>query len=366
MSATILKPGVFVFAAIMCAAAAPSAASDTIRVAIADNQKNIVTTSSAGLLLEGRRSGHAERKLVFSAVSLGSTLARVRSADGIVRVNGRPYRGVIEVRKNKRGTLFVVNDLDIEDYLKGVVAEEMPSDWEPEALKAQAVIARSFALYQKKAAGRRSYHLGATVNGQVYTGVKGERPGAVQAVEETDGIVIAYGGRIIPAFFHSSCGGRTEDASELWGIDEPYLKGVDCDCQRISKYGVWEKRFTLDLIEKALRKRGYPVPALSSVRTGSITAAGRVREVETLTSGGTTTVPAEDLRRAMGYTEIPSVFFEISMSGRDVVFSGRGRGHGVGLCQWGAKWMAQQGLGYQSIIRHYYPGTRLALADEFM
>lgn len=338
---------------------------ETIRVAIADSQRSIVLRSSANLHQEAKQSGPV-KSLIINSSSLGGVLARFRSADGIIRVNNRPYRGTIEVRKDKRGTLLVVNDLDIEDYLKGVVAEEMPHDWEPEALKAQAVVARSFALYQKQAAGRRSYHLRATVNGQVYTGVRGERPETVRAVEETDGIVIAYGGRIIPAFFHSSCGGHTEDASELWGTDEPFLKGVDCDCQRISKYGVWEKRFGLDLIEKALRKRGYRVPALSSLRIGSITPAGRVREVEMLAAGGATAVPAEDLRGAMGYAEIPSVFFEITMSGREAVFSGRGMGHGVGLCQWGAKWMAGQGRGYQSIILHYYPGTRLAPADKLL
>lgn len=352
------------FFIILLLLAGSARAGEAIRVIIADSQRPVALRSRTQLYQDGRSPAVPRKSFVVSPGSAGSGATRVRSSDGIVQVNKSSYRGIIEVRKSRKGTILVVNELDIEDYLKGVVAEEMPYDWEPEALKAQAVVARSFALYRKRAAGRRPYHIGATVNGQVYSGVRGERPETVRAVEETDGIVIAYGGRTIPAFFHSSCGGHTEDAAELWEIDEPYLKGVDCDCQRISKYGAWERRFSLDDIEAALRKKGYAFPPVFFLRTGSITAAGRVREIELVTRNGSKTIPAEDLRRAVGYAEIPSVFFELSVSGRDVVFSGRGLGHGVGLCQWGAKWMAEQGLGYQSIISHYYPGTRLALVDE--
>jgi stage II sporulation protein D len=338
-------------------------ASENIRVAIADNRKTVVLKSSVGLVMEGVRSGHVGKKMIFGAGSAGNKPVRVRSDDGSVQVNGRSYRGTVEVRKRRNGSLLVVNDLDIEDYLLGVVAEEMPYDWEPEALKAQAVVARTFALYQKRSAGKRPYHVLATVNGQVYSGRRGERPEAVRAVQETKGLVLTYDGEVVPAFFHSSCGGHTEDASELWGIDAPYLKGVDCDCQRISKYGVWERRIGLSSILSALRRRGYRLGVISDVKTGSITGAGRVREVEIIHDGGKVSVPAETLRQAVGYEDIPSVFFETSVSGRDVIFSGRGRGHGVGLCQWGAKNMAGGGYDYRTILQHYYPGTVLGSND---
>lgn len=341
----------------------PRAAAEDIRVAIADGQTSVEVRSAAGIFTQGS-SSTIGRSVTVSEGQAGSAPVRLRSVDGILRVNGRSYRGVIEVRKKQNGRLLVINELDVEDYLLGVVAEEMPHDWPSEALKAQAVVARTFALYQKSEAGRRPYHLRATVRGQVYSGMRGERAAAEQAVQETDGVVIAYQGEAIPAFFHSSCGGHTEDASELWGIDEPYLKGVDCDCQKISKYGQWEKRVTLDAIGSALRREGYRVNGLAAVRPAGLTAAGRVRDVEVVSAAGLERIPADDLRRAVGYSEIPSVFFETDIDGNAVVFSGRGRGHGVGMCQWGAKWMAENGSRYVSILQHYYPGTRLMLIDE--
>jgi stage II sporulation protein D len=341
-----------------------ASASENIRVAVADDQRTIVLRSSSGLTVEGVRSGHAGKKIVFGAGYAGNKPVRVRSDDGFVQVNGRSYRGSVEVRRKKNGRLLAVNDLNIEDYLLGVVAEEMPFDWEPEALKTQAVVARTFAIYQKRNAGRRPYHILATVNGQVYSGRRGERPEAARAVQETRGLVLVHAGEVIPAFFHSSCGGHTEDASELWGIDAPYLKGVDCDCQRISKYGVWERRIGLSSILSALRKRGYRLNTICDLKTGSITRAGRVREVEIIHGGGKEVVPAEILRQTVGYEDIPSVFFETSVSGREVIFSGRGRGHGVGLCQWGAKTLAREGHDHHFILNHYYPGTRLVKAGN--
>jgi stage II sporulation protein D len=333
--------------------------SETIRVAIADNQKTVSLQSSSGLMAAGQSTIHSEKKVLFNSGSFGRHLVRFRSAGAVIQVNGKGYRGWVEIRKKRNGLLLVVNELDVEEYLNGVIAAEIPPDWKFEALKAQAVASRTYALYQKQSAGKRPYHILATVDGQVYSGNRGEHPQAVRAVRETRGVVITYHGEIIPAFYHSSCGGHTENAAELWGIDEPYLKGVDCECQEISKYGIWEKRVPLSEVLSALRKMGYRLHDILDVGIGGITPAGRVKEVIVTRRGGKLMVPAEDLRAALGNTLIPSVFFELELSGREAVFSGRGRGHGVGLCQWGAEEMAIRGYDYQSILGHYYPGTKL-------
>jgi len=309
--------------------------------------------------MDGVRASRAEKKMVFSPGNFGNRPVRVSSSGEFIQVNGKSYRGSIELRNKNSGLLLVINELDIEDYLLGVVAAEIPHDWGPEALKAQAVASRTFALYQKKTAGKKPYHILATVNGQMYIGRRGERPSAVRAVRETEGFALEYNGEVIQAFYHSSCGGHTEDAFELWGIDAPYLKGVDCDCQRISKYGVWEKRFAPSSLATALHRSGYRVGAINAVTIGSITPAGRVRSVSVRDAAGITIIPAEDLRRAVGYSQVPSVFFETEILEGEVVFSGRGLGHGVGLCQWGAKEMADRGLDYRAILSHYYPGTRI-------
>ena len=332
-------------------------ASENIRVSIADDRRTVVLSAPSGLVVDGRESTPLTTRMTIRSDAFGNAPRHVRSLKGVVEVAGKPYRGVMEVRKKRNGLLQVVNELDIEEYLKGVVAAEIPSDWEMEVLKAQAVASRTYALYQKRSRARQAYHIRDTVESQVYLGARGERRRALKAVAETKGEVVLYDGEVIAAFYHSSCGGRTEDASVLWGIDEPYLKGVDCDCQQISTYGLWEKRFTVAAVLSALRREGYRVGPIESIESGTITPGGRVQDVLFRTSRGATAVPAEMVRAALGYARVPSIFFEPELIESEVVFSGRGLGHGVGLCQWGARERAQRGLDYRRILQYYYPGT---------
>jgi stage II sporulation protein D len=332
---------------------------ENIRVAIADNLKSVTIKSSAGLTMEGPAAARRERKIIFTSATIGNSPVRITTPGEFLQVNGKSYRGSLEIRKKPNGLLLIINQLDIEDYLKGVVASEIPHDWEREVLNAQAVASRTYALYRKRTAGSRPYDIASNVDSQVYEGKSGERDAAIRAVRETEGIVITYEGEIIPAFYHSSCGGRTESAFELWNLDVPYLQGVDCGCQAISRYGVWEKRFPARQIESALGRRGYSLKGVHSASIDGVTAAGRVKRVALGHSKGALLIPAEKFRAALGYSLIPSVFFEIDMTGSDIVISGRGMGHGVGLCQWGAKEMAQRGQDYASILRYYYPGTSL-------
>jgi len=337
--------------------------SENMRVALADNQRSVVLKSASGLIVQ-EQAGHGLKRMQFKADAIGSRPVRIRSRDDVVEVNGKSYRGMVELRKKRNGLLLVINDLPLEVYLKGVVAAEIPFGWESEALKAQAVAARTYALYQKKAAGARPYHILATVSSQVYAGRQGEHASVDRAVQETEGMVIVYDGEVIPAFYHSSCGGHTENASEMWGIDAPYLKGVDCECQEISKYGAWEKRMSASLVTASLARLGYRLHDITDIGIESLTPAGRVKKLFIQHAKGVLSIPAETLRAAAGYPVIPSVFFEIALEGKEIVISGRGMGHGVGLCQWGAKEMAQRGYNYRSILSRYYPGTSLTLIER--
>jgi stage II sporulation protein D len=339
---------------------APAFASENIRVVLADDLKAVVVGSESGLVVEGRPAERKEKKLVFRAASASGRPVRVRSSGAFLTVNDIRYRGWVELRKKSNGLLMAVNDLDLEDYLLGVVAAEVPSRWELEALKAQAVAARTYALYQKRTAGRRPYHLFATVSSQVYAGVAAEGTRADAAVRATRGMVIVYGNEPIQAFYHSSCGGLTENVAELWGIDAPYLRGVDCDCQEISRYGLWEKRIGKTRVKSALEQQGYRPGDILDMAIRGLTSAGRVREVVIRSTRGRLLMPAASLRAALGNDLIPSVFFELAMDGDDAVFSGRGNGHGIGLCQWGAEYMARKGADFRGILSHYYPGTGLA------
>ena len=167
-----------------------AAAAENIRVLISNNQRTVTLKALAGLVVKGSPSGLGEKKMIIGSSSIGTRPVRIRSAGEFIEMNGRCYRGCIELRKKKNGLLLVINDLDIEDYLRGVIAAEIPFDWEFEALKAQAVASRTYALYQKKMAGKRAYHILATVDGQVYSGKSGEGGRAVQAVRETGGSII--------------------------------------------------------------------------------------------------------------------------------------------------------------------------------
>lgn len=336
-----------------------SLASEQIRVLLSDQMESVTIESRTGLLLEHSPLRPVGNKVTIGSGYLGTSPVRITSKDGLIRLNGRAYRGSIEIRKGKDSKLIVINELDLEEYLMGVVAEEIPHDWEAEALKAQAVVSRTYALYLKKRAGKRPYHITSDVKTQVYGGRRAERESTVRAVRETEGLVLTHKGEVIPAFYHSSCGGRTEDASELWNIDASYLKGVDCACQEISKYGEWERRISIKDALIALSKLGHTLSDITSIDLGRITQAGRVKNLAIRDKDRMINVPAEKFRLAIGSSVIPSVFFEASLSGREMVISGRGMGHGVGLCQWGAKNMAQKGSDYITILQHYYPGTTI-------
>ena len=167
---------------------------------------------------------------------------RLKAAAGVIRVNGKGYRGWVEVRKKSNG-LLVINDLDIEDYLQGVVGAEIPPEWGFEALKAQAVASRTYALVPKKDGGEQALSY-SRHRGQ--PGLFREQGANTRRRSEQfgkrEGVVIVYHGEVIPAFYHSSCGGHTENAAELWGIDGPVPLGSGLRLPGDFQVGVWEKR----------------------------------------------------------------------------------------------------------------------------
>ncbi len=339
--------------------ASHSIAGENIRVVIADDLKSVTLRSNRVMDVKGTTAGPGQKVMTFDRSIVSKHSIRVHASASPISVLGKKYRGVIELRTKKNGLIQVINDLDLELYLRGVIAAEIPPVWEMEALKAQAIASRTYALYQKRAAGKKPYHIVATVNDQVYLGVNGEQPRTVRAVQETEGMVMSYQGVVIPAYYHANCGGHTESAVELWGFEAPYLRGVDCECQEIVKDGLWEKRMTSVRVAKALARHGYNVAMIDDIFIAELTPAGRAKKIAIRTVNRIRMVPAEVFREALGSTEIPSVYFEVELLEGEVIFSGRGNGHGVGLCQWGAKEMAEKGHAYQSILTHYYPKITL-------
>jgi stage II sporulation protein D len=314
---------------------------------------------------------------------------RATDADAFPVWNERRYRGELALSATDSG-ITVVNRLPLESYLRGVVALEMgdrPAS-DMAALEAQAVAARSYTVARLRATGQRDWDLGVTVSDQVYGGVDAERTLADAAVAATDGEVLTYGGRVVSAPYHSTCGGSTAEATEVWrGAQEPFLTRVSdripgtdrayCD---IAPRFRWERTFEraeLDrLLERYLRRySSAPDGSLGATRHVSIdgtTPSGRAAAVVFTTSRGSYRVRGNDARyilRSPGGELLNSTYFSLDeTSGRDgsltrIVLRGRGYGHGVGMCQWGAIGRARAGQSYRQILSTYYPGTTVERAE---
>lgn len=267
--------------------------------------------------------------------------------------------GVVRVSRKGHG-LSVVNQVDLEEYVKGVVPSEVSSAWHPEMLKVQAVAARTYALYNKMLSAAREYDVMSTIQDQVYRGRSGVDHRVEEAVESTRGIVVTHLRAPIYAAFSSTAAGPTEDAVNVWANkDLPYLKGVECPFDIESPYYQWKANVKMDHLEQNLRRQGFSVGTIATITPIAYSRAGRVARLRILHSGGETVLRGEDLRKAVGYTVIPSTQFEVESIGVEVVFTGYGAGHAVGLCQWGAKELAELGYSYPSILQYYYPGTEL-------
>ncbi|MCK4594352.1 SpoIID/LytB domain-containing protein [bacterium] len=282
-------------------------------------------------------------------------------------VKGVPYRGSLVVRSTATGTLQAVNRIEVEEYLRGVLPEETYANWSLEALKSQAVVSRSYALARLSENPDAPYHLRADTSSQVYGGFFSEDPRTDEAVAATAGEVLAYGGRIVTTFFSSCCGGHTAAIDDVWPDVErrSFFAGVECGWCSASPNYTWEYSLDFSRLAHALAAAGYTVENPTGLRLRTNTRTGRVRFVVfTFASGEELELPGNELRRLLGYGELRSTFFEIARYDEDgLVFVGRGYGHGIGLCQWGSRGMAEAGFTYKEIINHYYTGAGIAQWD---
>jgi len=323
-----------------------------------------VAAAGTGFLVNGVRmqteqltlhSGEQGLTLTFPRPARRPNGAAVSSGDSGTEIS---VSGLVHLMRRGKGFL-VINRVDLEEYVQGVVPAEVSSTWHPEMLKAQAVAARTYALYQQMLSVTREFDVAATVQDQVYRGKQGIDAGILRAVEDTRGLVVTYQGAPIYAAFSSTAAGLTEDAMNVWSKEYPYLKGVECPFDLASPYYQWKSSFKVDILEQNLRQQGFSVGTIATMTPLSFSRGGRVAKLRILHSGGELVLRGEELRKAVGYTIIPSTQFSIESIGRDVVLSGFGAGHAVGMCQWGAKELAELGYPFSTILRYYYPGTEL-------
>lgn len=334
--------------------------SPIIRVAILKGASS-VTISGEGLLLDidGMKIRPKQSTITFEAVDGALSLGgreyhpqklSINGSD--IKLGGRPYRGRLSIVIDA-GMLTVINSLGLEAYLFGLINHEISSKWPLDAVKAQAVAARTYAYLKLESNKDNPYHLESTVIDQVYGGSGMEDERARKAVRETEGEMLYYGNEPARTFYHSSCGGKTEAAENVWGSNFPYLKTVDDEfCADAPNY-FWSHESTFDSIHAAIKGEGYSFTENNDIRVIERSESGRVLTM--IISG--VELSGTKFRQLIGYGTIKSTMFEFEEKGGSVIFSGSGSGHGVGMCQWGAKGMAEKGHSYRQILDHYYPGT---------
>ncbi len=272
-------------------------------------------------------------------------------------LNGKGYRGVLVLHAEAQ-KLIAVNRLPVERYLYGVLPREVPHDWPIEALKAQAVAARTYAYSQMQRANGLPYDVEATVMSQVYGGLDGEQPATSRAVDETANEILTWNGQSVIAYFHSHSGGRTEDPANVWGASLPYLVSRDDPYSLQGDPMRWQARFHWRDVRARL-ERAYPhIGRLRGIAVGA-RAGKRAVKMKLVGTRSSEMISANRLRILLGPAVLKSTAFEMKRNDRQVVFSGTGYGHGVGLSQWGAYAMASAGKGYREILSFYYHGVTI-------
>jgi stage II sporulation protein D len=293
---------------------------------------------------------------------------------GLVEVNGASYHGALEV-KQINGKLWVINMLDMEAYLKGVVPCEIGwiSEELIEAAKAQAVAARTYAYAHMHQYAELGFDLYATIRDQVYKGMRAERQLTNQAVKETEAKVLTYQGLPIEAKYHSTCGGRTADFNDAWpGTPPPYLRSVVCPYCTKSPHYTWKKALPkpefFTRLRSQLTKIGISIPATELIKNVVLlrnARSKRVLRLNIITEENEYIVPGYHIRTVFGDAHDPggllkSNYITLVSTEDSVIIEGRGFGHGVGMCQFGALEMARQGKNYKDILTHYYSGVRIS------
>ncbi len=297
----------------------------------------------------------------------------------IFNLNGKSYRGKLRLAVNPDANSFdAINLVPLESYIAGVVGAEMPDYWEPEALKCQAIAARTYCLFIKKRfGGNRSWDLNKTAANQVYQGIEVESPTVWKAVKETSGIVLTCrqndgSENIFPTYYSSTCGGHTEDSDNVFGDSYESLKGVPCIyCKNVAKQEIFfwpEVQFEKNDVASRLMNRYSNLNRLGEIKAISVDKQSDYEEFSRITRikiSGPNNISeflrAEDFRLVIDPTgkKIKSAACKLVISENGFVFkNGRGWGHGVGMCQCGVQGMAREGKTTEEILSHYYPDSK--------
>ena len=372
-----------------------------VRVLLGSRSSDATVTSTANMVVLNSGNGQVSTISANRGTTIGVRGGKIaingKAIDTVVTLKptnsnapflfeGKGYRGGLTLRANN-GKMMVINSVPLEDYLYGVVPQEVIPSWPAAALEAQAVAARTYALHTMEENKGKLYDVSTSTDHQVYNGVSGETQATTNAVNKTKGMVMLYNQRPINALFHSDGGGYTEDSVNVWGSDVPYLKGVK-DFSTGTSTSNWTVTTSRQALESKLNAASKGVGKLKSIQltplgkpgqqTSDRGVSGRIKSATFIGTSGKTTVDGDSLRSILGLKSTLFDFYVNHNPAKDtgkayhnftgnndtVYIKGHGWGHGLGMSQWGAAEMAKRATPgdtnyYQTILRHYYSGITL-------
>ncbi|MBI4516108.1 MAG: SpoIID/LytB domain-containing protein [Deltaproteobacteria bacterium] len=343
-----------------------------VRVRVLKGHSNVRIDSDGGLVLTPPTAGSPAGRVVDLSVRSGLVSVGGRAGVQEVTISGsdpskplavragrttRHYHGRLSVRC-AGNVLLLVNHAGIEEYLYGVVTKESGASWPAEALKAQAIASRSYALYQAQHRRERDYDMVDDEGSQVYGGVEGETKASRRAVDDTRAQALAHGGRPIYAMFTANAGWHTGDPKIIFNQPLPYLVATPDPYSPEEQLGRWTRRHSAAEVRRALAEvLREPLGEIRDIRPVLTCPSGRIVRVAIVDDRGAHEMRTRPtLGRALN---LPDILLNVRREGDHFVFAGGGFGHGVGLSQWGAKNMADKGFSAKDILAFYYRGAEI-------
>ncbi|MGB9734847.1 MAG: SpoIID/LytB domain-containing protein [bacterium] len=326
-------------------------------IQLIDTYRNLYIFKNSGIsyiIVSAGNNGIIVNKALYPA-----RLITLLFAGGTIKINNNLFRGHLEIANIDNEHLIVINEVNLEAYVAGLINAEMPHNWPIEALKTQAVVARTYALWQKERHLNQYYDMDANFMDQVYLGADSEDTRGWEAVNATRGQIITYDGKPILAMYHSICGGETENSEDAIGYKYPYLRAVKCNFCKIAPNFYWHYTIGFKSLTYKLIARGYNLSEVYGFQILKRSKTQRVMIARIITNRGYLDLDGVTLRSIIGYDRLRSTLFWFHIKNDEIIFNGRGFGHGVGMCQWGAYGMAKKGYNYKQIIHHYYTNVHI-------
>ncbi len=354
---------------------------ETVQIGV-DGEYQILPVESSRVIGRGKRLEPAAVTAAPTGIRIGKNLYPVSRLEIVpkkspsVWVGRHQYRGTVRLFRRSGGSIVAVNVLPLEDYLASVVDSEMPMKFPTAATQAQALIARTYALYQMQASVEHPFFdVHATTQSQKYLGYQyrdrknrrraGESQNSREIINRTRGMVCTYRGRIFCTYYSAVCGGRTTAGKNVFSDAAPPLQSVECQWCRDAQRYRWNVDYAKSEVESRLtqhfRSQQRPFGTLKTILPIQDSAGTGNAAFDFGDDRYRYRVSSKELRRILPSSKLFSPNFRIHVSAERLIIEGRGHGHGVGLCQWGARGLALAGRNALQIIQYYYPGSNVVV-----